>query len=124
MHKLVEHVEDFKIWRKGLELAETIQKMTEDFSSSVSRDIWSILRNSTLSIPSYLVEGFMMKNIKDRKNYFYRALNCLDELLKSLVISEQMGYLPEALTNKIKKEISDLNRLIFKRIKHRQQVFS
>ncbi len=66
----------------------------------------------------------MMKNIKDRKNYFYRALNCLDELLKSLVISEQMGYLPETLTNKIKKEISDLNRLIFKRIKHRQQVFS
>ena len=124
MHKLMKRLEDFKIWQKGLELAETIQKMTEDLTSSDSCDVWSILRNSTFSIPSYLAEGFMMNSIAERKSYFYRALNCLDELLKSLALSEQMGYLKEAHTNRIKKDIRDLNRLIVEVIRPQQQILS
>jgi four helix bundle protein len=120
----MKRLEDFKIWQKGLELAETIQKMTEDLTSSDSCDIWSMLRNSTFSVPSYLAEGFMMNNRADRKNYFYRALNCLDELLKSLDLSEQMGHLRKAHTVKIKKDISDLNRLIVDLIRPQRQIFS
>jgi four helix bundle protein len=124
MRQLRKRFEDFKIWKKGLELAETIQRITEGLSSSASRDTWRILRNSTCSIPSNLAEAFMMHNVSDRRNYFYRVLHCLDELLKSLVLSEQMGYLQESHTNKIKKDISDLNRLIAKLIRPQQQIFS
>jgi len=116
--------EDFKIWHKGMELAETIQKMTEDLTSSDSCDIWSILRKRTFLIPSYLAESFLINNRTDRKNYFYRALNCLDELLKNHVLSEQMGLLKAAYTTKIKKDISDLNRVIVELIRFQQQIFS
>ncbi len=51
------------------------------------------------------------------------ALYCLDEILKSIVLSGWMRYLQEAKTNKIKKDISNLNRLIVKYIRPRQQVF-
>jgi len=108
MHNRKNRIEHFKIWQKGLELADSMQKITDRFSSSSCGDIWGKLRDATFSIPSYLAEGFMMKNIKDGKVYFYRTLNCLDEILKSLVLTERTGLIKEAHIHKIKRDIIEL----------------
>ncbi len=38
----------------------------------------------------------MMKNMRDRKSAFYRALDSLEEILKKLVLTEQMGHFESA----------------------------
>jgi four helix bundle protein len=113
-------LDNFKIWQKGSELADAIQKITDRVSSLGSCDIWSSLRKMTFSIPSYLAEGFMMKNIKDGKDHFYRALNCLEEVLKTLVLTEQMGYITKAQIRKIKQDIIDLNGKICELLRFQQ----
>ena len=54
----------------------------------------------------------MMRNLEETKTYFYRTLNCLEDLLTNVSASEQLGYLKKAHIRKIKKEIVELNRLI------------
>jgi len=112
MNQLMKNPEEYRIWKKVLDLAETIQKSTEDLSPSGSDYVRSIVRKITFTIPSYLAEGFMMKNIKDRKDSLYRALHSLEEIIKSLHLTEEMGHFKKTNINKIRNDIYELNRMI------------
>ena len=122
MSQLIKHPEEYKVWRKVLELAETMQKLTEDLSSSGADAVRSTVRKITFTVPSHLAEGFMMKNMKDRKDSFYRALNSLEEILKSLALTEQMGHFKRAHIHKIKNDICELNRMICELLMPQQRV--
>ena len=122
MNQLMKHPEEYKIWRKVLELAETMQKLTEELSSSGADAFRSTVRKITFTVPSHLAEGFMMKSMKDRKDSFYRALNYLEDILKSLVLTEQMGYFKRTHINKIKNDIVELNRMICELLMSQQRV--
>ena len=112
MHQLIRNPREFAIWRKGLELADVIQKIADNLTSPESLDIRSMFKSMTFTIPSYIAEGFMMRNLEETKTYFYRTLNCLEDLLTNVSATEQLGYLKKAHIRKIKKEIIELNRLI------------
>jgi four helix bundle protein len=112
MHDGIKCFNDFKIWRKGLELAEEVQKVIDDLPIRDSDDSLNSLRKATLSVPAYLAEGFMMGNSRDTKIHFYGALNSLEELRKGLAITEQREDLFGARISKIKSEISELNSMI------------
>jgi len=112
MNQLIKSTKIFVIWRKGLELADAIQKIVDNLTSTESFYIRSILRAMTFTIPSNIAEGFIMHNAEDTRAYFYRTLDCLEKLLTSIRITEQMGYLKKAHIRKIKKEIIKLNGLI------------
>ncbi len=112
MNQLMKNSEEYKIWKKVLDLAETIQKSTEDLSTSGSDYVRSTLRKITFTIPSYLAEGFMMKNIKDRKDSLYRALHSLEEVIDSLHLTEEMGHFKKTHMHKIRNDICELNGMI------------
>ena len=105
-------IENIELWQKGLELARAIQKITDCFSSSGSSDIWVRLKTVAISIPSYLADGVTMKNIHDRKAHLCKALNCLDEILKSLVLTGRMGHIKKALIHKIEQDIIELKSCV------------
>jgi len=112
MTQFIKSSEKFAVWRKGLELADTVQKLADKLALPESLDFRGMLKKMTFSIPSHIAEGLMMKDSDERKNYFYRALSCLEELLNGLLMTEQKGYLKQIQTRKLKREIVELNRLI------------
>ncbi|MGO9380136.1 MAG: four helix bundle protein [Dissulfurispiraceae bacterium] len=112
MPQLIKSPKIFAIWRKGLELADTIQKIVDNLTSTESLYIKSMLKAMAFTIPSNIAEGFLTHNAEDTKAYFYRTLDCLEKLLTNIRITEQMGYLKKAHIRKIKREVSKLNRLI------------
>lgn len=112
MHQLIDNQDKFVVWRKGLALADSLQKVADSLPSLESFNLRSIFRKMTSTIPSHIAEGLTMKNSNDRKNYCYRTLSCLEELMSSLLLTEQMGYLKKARVRKVKREIIELNRLI------------
>ena len=109
---MMKQPEEYKIWLKVLELAEAMQKLTEELSSSGAEAVRSAVRKITFTVPSHLAEGFLMKNMQDRKASFYRALNSLEEILKSLVLTEQMGHFKRTHIHKIKNDICELDEMI------------
>ena len=112
MTQLIKSTEKFAIWRKSLELSDTIRKIADNLTSPESLDIRGFFKTMTCIIPSHIAEGFMMNNTKDRKTYFYKTLSCLEELLNNIRLTEQMGFLKKAHIRKLKKEIIELNKLI------------
>ncbi len=112
MQRPVNRMEQFRIWRKGLKLADSVQRMANRFSRSGSGEIWGRLKEMTFSMPSYLAEGFMMKNIKDGKAHLYRAINCLDEILESLILTERVRGIRKVQIYKIKRDIMELKALL------------
>jgi four helix bundle protein len=105
-------LDDFNIWRKGIELAEEMQKVIDDLPAGDFDDSISSLRKATLSVPAYLAEGFMMSNNKDTKINFYGALNSLEELRKGLALTEQCEHVFGDRISKIKSDMIELNRMI------------
>jgi len=112
MNQFIKSPKIFAIWRKSLELADTIQKIADNLTSPEALYIRSIFKAMTCTIPSNIAEGILMHNPGDTRAYFYRTLDCLEKLLTTISITEQMGYLKKAHIRKIKKEIIKLNRLI------------
>ncbi|MGO9954246.1 MAG: four helix bundle protein [Dissulfurispiraceae bacterium] len=108
MHYTKYRIGNIEVWQKGIELADAIQKITDRLSSSGSCDIWGRMRRIAFSIPSYLAEAFTLKNIQDRKAHFCGALNCLDEILRSLALTERMGHIKKAHFHKIEQDIIEL----------------
>jgi hypothetical protein len=66
-------LDDFSIWRRGLELAEEVQKMIDDLPAWDSDDSLGSLHKTTLSVPAYLAEGFIMGNSRDTKRFLWGA---------------------------------------------------
>jgi four helix bundle protein len=118
----MKHPEEYMIWHKVLELSKAMQKVTEELSSPGSDDLRSTVRKITFTVPSHLAEGFMIKNIKDRKASFYRALNTLEEILKSLVLTEQMGHFKSTHIHEIKNDICELTSMIGELLMPQQRV--
>jgi four helix bundle protein len=102
----------FAVWRRGLELADTLQKIVDNLTSPESLSVRDVFHAMTFTIPSNIAEGCIKHTTEDTKAYFYRTLDCLEKLLTNVRITEQMGYLKKAHIRKIKKEIIKLNRLI------------
>jgi len=105
-------INQFRIWRKGLELTDSVQKMANRYSRSGSDEIWRKLRQMIHSVPSYLAEGFMMKNIGGGRAYLYRALNCMDELLESTIFTERIAGIRKGQIRRIKRDILELKSLL------------
>ena len=112
MNQLIKHPEEYKIWQKALELGETIQKLTEELSSLGFDDRQSTVRKIIFTVPSYLAEGFMMQDMRDRKASFYRAIYSLEEILNKLELTDQMGHFKRTHIDKIKNDVCELNWMI------------
>jgi len=70
------------------------------------------VRKINFTVPSHLAEGFMIRDLKDRKDSLYRALNGLDEIRNSLVLIEQMGHVKRTHIHNMKQDICELNKMI------------
>ncbi len=124
MMNFTQHFEEYNIWKKGVELAEKLQGLSDAFSDADSRDLRSRLRKMSISIPYQLAEGFMSENIKDRKLSFYRVLDNLEEILRSFVFTEGMACMKRPHIHKIQRDICELNAKLREILRPQERIMS
>jgi four helix bundle protein len=65
--------EDMTVWKKGIDLADKIFRLTEDLPKKEDYGLSSQIRRSALSVSGNIAEGFGRKHTKDKLNFYYDA---------------------------------------------------
>ena len=108
--------EDMPVWRKSMDLAEQVFRLTEPLPRKEDYGLTSQIRRSALSVPGNIAEGFGRQHTKDKLNFYYVSRGSLAETKSHLIYGLKVGYFQEsevaALSQLIENIWEELNNLI------------
>ena len=101
---------DLEVWKKSMDLVETIYKLTQTFPDSEKFGLTSQMRRSAVSIPSNIAEGSARKGDKELIHFLYIALGSLSELDTQYTIAVRINYTSKE--ENIENQINDVKKLL------------
>lgn len=106
------------IWKNGIELVKLIYKVCEILPSEEKFGLKSQLTRAAISIPSNIAEGSSRNSEVEFKRFLEIAIGSLFEVETQLIISKELGFIPEKELENIfillEKEAKMINSLINK----------
>jgi len=109
MHKF----QDLDIWKRGIDLAESIYKVSKNFPSEEKFGLTSQIRRCAVSIPSNISEGAGRNSNKEFNNFLGIALGSLAEVQTQLVLASKFNFVTEENKNLLMEDIEILRRMIY-----------
>jgi len=107
---------DLDIWKKGIDLVTDIYKITGKFPKEEIYGLTSQMRRSAISYPSNIAEGAAKNSKSDYIRFIYISLGSLSELETQVIISKNLGFVPDV--NDLLKEIEILRKMTLNFIKY------
>ncbi len=97
---------DLDVWKKGMELVETIYSISSAFPDAERFGLTSQIRRAAVSIPSNIAEGAARKSDKELLQFISIAVGSLAELETQYLIAIRLGFIEEdkAVVNLITDE--------------------
>ncbi len=100
---------DLDVWKKSMDLATKIYKITGNFPREESYGLTSQIRKSAVSISANIAKGTARNSKKEFMQFLYISLGSLSELETELLIAKNIGYLSD---NEIFEEIKTVRKLL------------
>lgn len=101
---------DLEVWKKSMDLVETVYQLTSDFPDSEKFGLTNQIRRAVVAIPSNIAEGSGRKSDKELIQFLHIALGSLAEVETQYLISLRLKY---CVQNEIlENEIVALNKLL------------
>lgn len=89
---MIKTFKELDIWKKGIDLAEMIYRLTANFPSEEKYGLVSQLRRAAVSFPSNIAEGSARNSNKEFIQFLHISLGSLAELETQLIIAQRIGY--------------------------------
>ena len=83
---------DLDVWKNGIEIANQVYEITQDFPTEERFGLGSHMRKSGVSIPSNIAEGHARRYRGDYIRFCRIALGSVAELETQLVIAARQDY--------------------------------
>ncbi|MDP2158300.1 MAG: four helix bundle protein [Nitrospirota bacterium] len=103
---------DLEVWQKAYTFCIDIYQATKDFPTEEKYGLTSQIRRAVISIPSNIAEGYGRKNLPEYIQFLYIAYGSLCELETQLLLSKDLGYLPDSEKEKLTADISTVERML------------
>ncbi|MGA1847606.1 four helix bundle protein [Deferribacter abyssi] len=84
---------DLDVWKKSMDLATEIYKITKSFPKEEMYGLTSQIRRAVVSISANIAEGAARNSKKEFIQFLYISLGSLAELETELLIAKNIGYL-------------------------------
>ena len=104
MAEKIASFEDLGVWQKAHQLVLSVYRITGSFPAEERFGLTSQMRRAAVSVPANLAEGFKKRGVRDKLNFYNIAQGSLEELRYYLILSKDLGYVPE---NRQMIEITD-----------------
>jgi four helix bundle protein len=105
--------EKLEVWQDAKGLTHLVYKATKNFPSEEKYGLVSQLRRAVISVTSNIAEGSSRMSSKDQAHFYHLAFSSLMEVLSQIIISFELGYIPEeeSFRIEISKIANKLNSL-------------
>lgn len=113
MHKL----EELKIWKKAMDIAEKTYILSAEFPSEERFGLTSQIRRSAVSVPSNIAEGAGRTTNGEFKNFLSIASGSSYELLTQLILSHRLNLISEEKARPVISEVIEVQKMNYALIK-------
>ena len=103
----------FLFWQKGMQIVKLCFQFSERLPSEEKYGLRSQMTRASVSIPSNIAEGSSRKSEKEYAHYLDISLGSSFELETQLLICEQLKIGDLELTEKLKKEIAEFQKMMY-----------
>jgi len=101
---------DLDVWKKSMDLVESIYKLTQSFPDSEKYGLTSQMRRAAVSIPSNVAEGAARKGNKELLQFLYIAIGSLSELETQYLIAVRLAFIKNEVT--FENQIIEVKKLL------------
>jgi four helix bundle protein len=101
--------EKLRVWQSARELAKVIYLTTSQFPSREMYGLISQCNRAAISVAANLAEGSSRQSRKDQAHFSEIAYGSLMELACLLVLSVDVGLLPESSESKLRNSIEQIS---------------
>ncbi|NDV69654.1 four helix bundle protein [Dysgonomonas sp. 25] len=108
---------DLIVWKKGIDLVKSAYECTSRFPQSEQFGLTSQIRRCAVSIPSNIAEGCGRNSDKELIHFLYIALGSASELETQIIISVELGFMPQEQSDNIHQQVNEMVRMISSLIK-------
>jgi len=109
-------------WQKGYALTLEVYKATKVFPTHEKYGIISQLQRASSSIPANIAEGYERNHRKEYIQFLYIPKGSLAEVETFLMLSKDLGYLPDNNYQKIEALRGEASRVLNGLIKSLKRV--
>jgi len=86
------------VWKRSMDLVETIYKVSTQFPKEEIYGLTSQIRRSAVSVPSNIAEGAARKSDKEFIQFISIAMGSLSEVETQYQLSVRLGFIEESKT--------------------------
>jgi four helix bundle protein len=104
--------QNLEVWKKSIDLALMVYKVTENFPKEEKFGLISQLRRAAVSIPANIAEGAARTSKKEFCHFLSNAQGSTSEVETELLISHRLGYMPAAKFNSLLTAFDEVGRMI------------
>ena len=106
------HYKDLLVWQRGMALAKLVYRLTVRFPREEKFGLTSQIRRASVSVPSNIAEGQARQSTKEFLQFLSHAEGSLAELETQVILSAELGFVPQEDTKEILNKIDELQKMI------------
>ena len=103
---------DPKVWRKAHQVTLATYRLTHGFPSAERYGLTSQMRRAAASVCANIAEGAGRGGRRDFSRFLQIALGSASELEYHLLLSYDLGMLPETRYQEISREVVEVKRML------------
>lgn len=107
------HLKEIHVWRKAIELATYVYKVTVDFPVDERFGLTNQIKRSVVSIASNIAEGAGRNSDKEFIQFLGIANGSSYELQTQIIIAHNLGLLDSDCTKYIDGQLDEIQKMIF-----------
>jgi four helix bundle protein len=115
-HCAVKSYKSLIVWKKGIELAKFIYRVTENYPKKEEYGLVNQTRRASVSIPSNIAEGQARSSTKEFVRFLSIARGSLAELDTDIILAFELNYLKQDDFDTISAQIDELQKMLYKLI--------
>ena len=107
-----QNYKDLLVWQKGISLAKSIYRLTQNFPSEEKFGLTAQMRRAAVSIPSNLAEGQARHTSGEFVQFISHAEGSAAELDTQLILAVELGFCKKATAIPIYELIDEIRRML------------
>jgi four helix bundle protein len=109
---MINSYKDLLVWQRGMELVETVYRITSKLPATEQFGLTSQLRRGAVSVPSNIAEGYGRQATGEYRHHLLISRGSLLELETQLLLCQRLNYLPEEEIVSVLNEITELSKML------------